>query len=195
MARVRDVARYESQREEILDAAASVFAQQGYDAATMDAVAQRVGLTKAALYYYVPGKAELLAAVCSRAADVASVELLAPDGDYAAWIERFVAGHLQILEQHLEALTVMFALRSRGDGRGRLPALAAYTDRLEAAIRAGVDAGAFRNVDPRLTALAILGMLNWAHRWLHAERRPVDEISRSFTDLLRSALLVPGQGS
>jgi AcrR family transcriptional regulator len=33
----------------------------GLDAVTMEAVAQRLGLTKMALYRYVPGKAELVA--------------------------------------------------------------------------------------------------------------------------------------
>lgn len=48
--------RRERSREEIEDAARRVLLRQGIAATTLDAVAQEVGLTKAALYYYYPSK-------------------------------------------------------------------------------------------------------------------------------------------
>jgi AcrR family transcriptional regulator len=48
--------RRERSREEIIDAARSVLLKKGLGAATLEAVAKEVGLTKAALYYYFPSK-------------------------------------------------------------------------------------------------------------------------------------------
>ena len=45
-----------------------------------------------------------------------------------------------------------------------------YERRVEAVLQAGIDAGEFRDVDPRLTALAWLGMHNYTYLWLKAGR-------------------------
>jgi AcrR family transcriptional regulator len=52
--------RRERSREEIVDAARRVLLRQGIAATTLDAIANEVGLTKAALYYYYPSKDALL---------------------------------------------------------------------------------------------------------------------------------------
>jgi AcrR family transcriptional regulator len=52
--------RRERSREEIVVAARRVLLRDGIAATTVDAVAQEVGLTKAALYYYYPSKKALL---------------------------------------------------------------------------------------------------------------------------------------
>src|SRR5262245_42204669 len=51
---------------EVLDAAATAFAQQGYMGATLKDVADRLGIRAASLYYYLPSKEAALAAVCEQ---------------------------------------------------------------------------------------------------------------------------------
>ena len=48
-----------------------------------------------------------------------------------------------------------------------------YEQRVEAVLQAGVDSGEFRDVEPRLTALAWLGMHNYTYLWLKAGRAAV----------------------
>jgi hypothetical protein len=43
-----------------------------------------------------------------------------------------------------------------------------YERRVEAVLQAGVDSGEFRELEPRLTALAWLGMHNYTYLWLKA---------------------------
>lgn len=62
----RRVSRAERERQ-ILDAAAVVFAERGYRAASMDAVAERVGVTKPVLYDHFGSKEGLLLACIARA--------------------------------------------------------------------------------------------------------------------------------
>lgn len=59
MARPR-AARYEQARQDILLAAARLFAQRGYTAATMSEVARESGLSKATLYHYFGDKQSIL---------------------------------------------------------------------------------------------------------------------------------------
>lgn len=58
--RERQERRRERSREEILDAARAVILRGGIAAATLEAVAKEVGVSKAALYYYYPSKDALL---------------------------------------------------------------------------------------------------------------------------------------
>src|SRR3970040_2535165 len=51
-------------RERILAEAARIFTRLGYHGATLDDVARALGVTKAALYYYVANKEELLFQCC-----------------------------------------------------------------------------------------------------------------------------------
>jgi AcrR family transcriptional regulator len=50
-------------RQEILDTALELFAEQGYDKTSLREIAEEVGVTKAALYYHFPSKEEILVAL------------------------------------------------------------------------------------------------------------------------------------
>ena len=52
--------RFESQRDRILKAAATCFNRKGYSGTSLKDVSRHLGLTDAALYYYVKNKEELV---------------------------------------------------------------------------------------------------------------------------------------
>ena len=53
-------------RKQVLDAAEELFLRDGYDATAMSAIARRAGVASNAVYWYFPGKDELLAATLQR---------------------------------------------------------------------------------------------------------------------------------
>lgn len=53
-------------RERVLDAALDLFIEHGFDGTSMREIAERVGVTKAALYYYFPSKDDMLMALHAR---------------------------------------------------------------------------------------------------------------------------------
>jgi len=66
MARQAD--RREASREAILSAAARFFAAEGFQAVTVDAIAQAAGLAKGAVYHHFPSKEAIFEAVFERTA-------------------------------------------------------------------------------------------------------------------------------
>src|SRR4051812_16776203 len=74
-------------RDELLAAALKVFAQRGYEQASVDEVAAAAGYSKGALYHHFAGKEELLLAVLDERIDapmramVALLESAPPDRD------------------------------------------------------------------------------------------------------------------
>ena len=59
-----------------------------------------------------------------------------------------------------------------------------YERRVEVVVQAGIDSGEFREVDPRLTALAWLGMHNYTYLWLKARGRlSARDVAKAFADI------------
>jgi AcrR family transcriptional regulator len=76
-------------REQILDAAAALFAEHGFAATTTRMIAERVGIRQASLYYHFAGKDELLIELLTTSVRpsldaVRGIESLVPDGARAA---------------------------------------------------------------------------------------------------------------
>jgi len=70
---------------QVLKAALGVFLDKGYSEATMEDVAERAGLSKAALYEYVSGKEELFALAIRSGIDDAEMGAFPYDGD-GIWV-------------------------------------------------------------------------------------------------------------
>jgi AcrR family transcriptional regulator len=75
----------DARREMIISAAVRVFAYRGYDAATLQEVAELVGITRPAVHHYFPGKAPLYRAALDRAHDI----VMTPTAERL--LERFTA--------------------------------------------------------------------------------------------------------
>ncbi len=67
-----------------------------------------------------------------------------------------------------------------------------YERRVEDVLRAGIDTGEFRDVDPRLTALAWLGMHNYTYLWLRpGGRLSARDVAQPFAELFVHGLATP----
>ncbi len=168
-----------ARREEIIDTSAHVFARGGYHATGIAELCEANRLGKGAFYHYIDSKEELLVAIHDRVMDevmlgadrVAATggspsEQLAMLGDELLDVIRRYPDHVWVFLHEFPALTAKRADRFR-DRRHD------YEQRVEWVIRDGIAAGEFRDVDPRLTALAWLGMHNYTYLWL----RPGGKIS------------------
>jgi AcrR family transcriptional regulator len=178
----------------VLTAASHVFADVGYEKATLEDVAREVGINRATLYYYVGTKEELLVALLSEPIATVTSRLEEDAARDAPADEKLAAalrGYVKTLDEHPElfiflsenvhtAMTGPDAeeLVSEADRYGRI-----LTD----VIRDGQKAGVFReDVDPQTSVLAILGMFNWMHRWYRPDgRRSLIDIGE---DLIRLSL-------
>ncbi len=165
-------ANWEARFQTIIDTSAAVFARQGYHATGIMELCAANDLGKGALYHYIGSKEELLAAIHDRVMDevmlgadrVAAAggspsQQLAMLGDELLDVIHRYPDHVWVFLHEFPALTGDRATHFRE--RRRI-----YEGRLEAVLQAGVDSGEFRILDPRLTAMAWLGMHNYTYLWL-----------------------------
>ena len=186
----------ELREEEILRQAAKVFKEKGYHGASVQDIADAVGMQKGSLYYHIESKEDLLFRVMDRGMGT----VLAPLEEVARLNESPVAklrlaveNHVRLLTQNLDALTVVLQDHKAVLSARRQPYLARrkrFEELLRQIIAEGVASGAFRPVDVRLATLAILGMCNWLVIWYQPGRHmSPDEIAAGFADLALHSLL------
>jgi AcrR family transcriptional regulator len=165
---------FESTREEILAAAARLFARKGYPGTSMNEVAEACEVSKPTLYHYVRDKHELLMQICeshvqSLAGLVEEVRAqdLAPEPHLRALIARFVQEYGEAQHQH-RVLTEDVKFLDDAD-RERLllverQVVAAFADAV-AAVRPELQAA---RLHKPLTML-LFGMINWTFTWLRPD--------------------------
>lgn len=150
-------------RQNILDAASSLFAERGFEGARVDEIARRAGVNKAMLYYHVGNKQALYTAVLKRNVECLEKELLDSLGSQLSPAERFrlvistIGSFLQSFPDHPRIM-----LREFASGGDRMePVVIEGLVRILAMIRSlleeGVRSGEFRATDPLMTHISVVG--------------------------------------
>ncbi|HET7654146.1 MAG TPA: helix-turn-helix domain-containing protein [Acidimicrobiales bacterium] len=192
-------------RDRILDVALASFADRGYEATSLDALAAQLGVTKQTILYHFASKAALLDAVIDRsAAELAGAleAALASAGPGFARVEAVVRSVFRLASRRPELLGLVREVSRLGP-----PAATRLTDALEplvgratAWLSAEMDTGAVRRQDPRLLLLAAYSSVIGMATEVEVLRALGDEPSarslvrrrRELLAFLRSALLVDG---
>ncbi len=174
-------------REMIIGAAIEIFYRDGYQAATVDAVAAAVSATKAAVYYYFESKDALLQAIVTRCSDLTleAVEQGIVSGDSPAkrlalacfcFAEMVLKNQKMIAVYFREERYFSAGLRERVTGAEK-----SVTSKLSKVIEAGSRDGSFRPCDAQLLALSITGMISMSFYWYTEHGRlPKRDLARNF---------------
>lgn len=192
--------RAQRRSEQLLGAAARLMERDGSQAVSMQAVADEAGVSVGLIYRYFGGKDDLLLAVIVDVLDAFAVRVPAAiDAAGDAPAERLAAAfraYCEVIDEHRHAavLTYRESKSLSEEGRQRIKELeVATSEPLRSVLRAGVDAGDFRDVDVELVGYDLLLLAHgWALKHWYFERTLglEDYVARQ-TALLLSALLVP----
>lgn len=162
--------------DDILLAAAEMICNRGFDATSMKDIAEAVGMTKAGIYHYIPGKEELLYAIMDFAMEQLEVKVIAtarlvedPERRLSQIISSHVKlltgphkdktfGHLSILTDELGGLTAEH--RAEIVGRKR-----AYLELVRETLEQLRSKGKLKDLDANTGAFCLFGMIMWIARW------------------------------
>lgn len=177
---------------EILSAAMQLFSAKGYSATSMRDIAEAVGLQPGSLYAHIRSKEDLLVEIIEgvREAFLQNGETALADTSTSVpdRLRRFVTAHLQIIADNRESAVVFLHEWKSLEG-AQLDDVRRNRDRYEsmlvALLEEGIESGELRDVDPHITAVAILSMLNWAYTWYRPDGpMSAADLGDHFTDLL-----------
>ncbi len=154
----------------ILEVAVTAFNEYGYDATSIGMLAERLGLSKSAIYHHVSSKDELLALALDEAlSDLEGVLAAsgATSGSAADRLEAVLRGAVAVLTDKLPYVTLL--LRVRGNTEVERAALArrrAFDRAVADLVVQARDEGSLRaDVDPGIVARLLFGMINSIVEW------------------------------
>lgn len=190
-------------RNRVYEIAAEVFHRNGYDKTSMSDIAAAVGLTKAGLYHHVSSKEQLLYTILDYGMDMTEAYVVDPlesVTDPILRLRKMIELHLKlILEGRKLAVTGLLhecqGLSPRDQSRinRRKKKYVELVSDIIGDVMARTH-GQTGNVNPKVAALALLGMLNWTYQWYKPSGavKP-DEVVREFQDLFINGVLgTPG---
>jgi len=166
-----------SRRADVRATAARLFREYGYSSATMDQLADEVGLNKGTLYHYYPAKSAILYELLSDQLDV-TLGLLAevpahgsPSERLRTFVQRqveHVAGaqdEVVVFFQELPWIDKNLAPPQVADLRKRIEVYRTFALRL---LDEGIAAGEFRPLDAGMIHYSVVGILAYLPVWFRA---------------------------
>lgn len=183
---------------QIIEAAAIVFKEKGYNRATLQDIATRVGITKATLYHHYNNKHELLYTIIKTLMDkgiseltkIVEMPISTEQKIHLAFREHFSSyessfpGYGVLLHENTDSLPRDLEQKVK-------QAFKNYISLWKKLIRQGIEEGSFKKkLDPKITVWAAIGMSNWVYKWASPEGHlKFSQISDIFEDIFTKGIL------
>ena len=165
----------DNKRVAVIRAAARAFSEHGYHNTSIDMIAALLNITKPTVYYYVANKEQLLFE-CFRA----GLERIRNAMNRAGRSPTLAAERLQlVISNYAQAIASEYGwCMVRAEDQDLSPAMSAQIKALKSEIdqgirrllREGMRDGSIQRCDPKMTAFAIAGALNWIAHWYRQDR-------------------------
>ena len=187
--------------ELVLDAAAALFGEKGFSETTTRAIAARLNIHQASLYYHISTKEDLLYRINRLTMETVEqhVRRAIENHDNARdRLSALIQAHLQgLFESPNRALASISEYRSlsRAHHKELTILRGNYSDLLDQELASAVKAGIVRNDIPvSVLRLALLNYLNWTPRWYHfSGPLPLDELAGIYDRVFFEGVAALGQ--
>jgi AcrR family transcriptional regulator len=180
-------------RGALLREAGRAFSLRGYHNTSLEDVAKTLDVTKAALYYYVKNKQEILFECHMMSLDFGDEAM-----KYCESGKTGLEKILLLIDKYVRTITSemgSFAVLGEYDALEpqNKAIISKRRDKFDRGFRKliseGIADGTVRAVDPKLTVFFFMGSINWMTRWFTPEGpRTGEQIARQLVDLVEGAL-------
>ena len=182
--------------DELLKVAATVFYRKGYDGASLQDIADELGIMKGSLYYYIRSKEDILFVLLSRAyaEGLENARRLArADGNALQRLQGLIVGHVEFVGAHVKETAIFLRdLKCLPEARQQeiIGTDITYPGIFRDLLIEGQRDGSIRaTIDPELTATLLLGSLNSVFRWIPpSDPKAAQTIGTHFAEIFGSGL-------
>jgi len=181
---------------EIYRTAAQIILRKGYDATSINDIANALGMTKAGLYHYINGKKELLFDIMNFGLDELDEEVATPAGEIAEPTERLrfiIASHAQLVTRGQGAITILvdeITALTPAQNRIITRRKREYFNRLRELLNTLKAEGKLQDVDTTVATFSLLGMISWLSRWFRQNGALTQEqVAEQITKIALNGLL------
>lgn len=172
----------------LLDVAAQVFTERGYDGTSMEHLSQASGLSKSSLYHHVASKEQLLRRALEHAVDPLFAILdedPARSGPAVDRLQYVIGRAVHVLAERLPYVTLLLRVHGNTETeRWALQQRRAFDSVIAKLVREAVAEGDLRSdVDAATTTRLLLGMVNSLVEWYRPTTRPANAVDRIATHI------------
>jgi len=181
---------------EILETAARLICEKGYEGTSIQDIADACSLTKAGLYHHIRSKEHLLLEIQNYGMDVFEEKVLSQVVAIADPVDRLKAcmekNVLLVTQGWSKEVTIILHEHATLTGEARAQVNARkkrYVRFLESSFAEAVRTGRIRPVNPTVAAFSFLGMVLWIYKWFRADGRiSANDLAKEMKDLLFGGL-------
>ncbi|MDF1553618.1 MAG: TetR/AcrR family transcriptional regulator [Deferrisomatales bacterium] len=188
----------DDRRTQIFEAGARLFAQKGYERTSLQEVADVLGVTKPALYYYYRSKETLLFEITSFVMDQVLTDITQVVGSGQPPLDKLrdlIRRYVRFFARHPCELTIMSTQVDSLDSENRQTILdrqRQYLTLVRTIVRELLAHQEDRDLDETAVAFALLGGMNWIFKWYDPTGRiSPDRLADEFMDLFSHGLPGP----
>ena len=189
-----------SVRDNILAAAVQLFAQYGYHAAPLRAIARIAGIQAASIYYHYANKEALLVEIMEthmRHLNANLEGILREQHDPLMRLYQAIANHIRLHTSYKNEFFIIDTEIRALDGDNRRYILSLrdrYESLLQELLRDGMERGVFRKSDVKVSSYAIIAMCTEVAAWFRSSGRlNVQQVIDMYSQLITQGLLTsPG---
>lgn len=182
---------------EIYRTAAQIILRKGYDATSINDIANALGMTKAGLYHYINGKKELLFDIMNFGLDELDEEVATPASEVEDPVERLrfiIASHAKLVTRGQGAITILvdeITALTPAQNRIITRRKREYFNRLRELLSTLKEQGKLQDVDTTAATFSLLGMISWLSRWFrHDGKMTQEQVADQITKIALGGLLV-----
>jgi AcrR family transcriptional regulator len=184
-----------SRKDQIIQTAAKLFREKGYEAASMRDIASELGIEAASLYSHIKSKDEILETICFRAADeflsaIADVNDIYFDAEQK--LRMAIKNHVRIITSDLNSSTVFLREWRNLTGEKKKEFIGLrnrYENEFRVIVQQGENENIFETVEKKFAVLTILSAVNWIVEWYNPEGNMApDEIADNLTNFILTGL-------
>lgn len=184
-----------SRKEQLMQAASTLFSQKGYPATSMRDIAEKMGMEAASLYNHISSKEAILHHICFSLAGKFISAIEEVNDIYFNGEEKLrmaIRNHVQILTTNL-AESKVFLFEWRHLSAENLAAFIVLRDQYEKGfadmLLTGEKENVFQEVDNKFAVLNILSSVNWIVEWYKPEgNMKPEEIAAKLSDFILTGL-------
>jgi AcrR family transcriptional regulator len=194
MVKIAEETRFELKRHRLLKAAATCFNQKGYSGTSLKDVANHLGLTDAALYYYVRNKEELVYQCYLRGAELGREAMDRARAEGTNGFEQallYIRYHVEVMVGERGPVAIMSEIPSlKKPHRDEILQISRrHSSEFEQILTLGIEDGSIGQCSVRMTGNAIMGAINWIPKWFHGDSETAEKVLLEFPPLLTRCLL------
>jgi len=188
--------RREVRREEIVQAAIDVFYNYGFHKASLRNISDKLGLTKAAIFYHFPNKEELLFTIVDQATRELLFVLkssLTNDKDPLENLRNLIINQIHYMKDNMKQVKIM--VEDKRFLSGQLLGIIKEQERtmfylFKSHIEKLQDMGKLKKFDVNTVTFGIFGMINWFEKWYKPNKKlSLRHIADQIVDILLNGLL------